>query len=586
MFLRASSLYRNTLTRSFFKKPSMLMAQKKNYLAVPQELTLGTLSELVKVPYFMVLQKYLEIEASAPYQTEQIISRETSEIMIKEYNFMPIYTEEEKTDPRPPVVTIMGHVDHGKTTLLDSLRNSSICASEFGGITQSIGAFSVKSSQGQITFIDTPGHLAFKDMRARGAEVTDIIVLVVCAVEGVQPQTLECIEHARASEVPIIVAFNKIDLPGADIPRVEGQLLKVGVELEKNGGDVLHVAISGKKRIGIDKLEEAILLQAELMELKENYDCMARGFVLESKIIQNKGNMCSVLVKRGTLRLNDHIFAGEAYGTVKRLLNEIGTDLKSIGPAQAAEVIGFDSLPHSGDRLLAVASHGKAVHLASRNKIKSDKLLAEKARSQEVKISIPKMSWAEKKKVRNMDTSALVERLRNELEMVESGEMDPEDARGIEQLHKRNSLPIEEQIANITSIFSTTDEEKNIKVILKAQNYGMLEAVQKSVEELAKIKKVKIYILKSNVGGITQEDIELSRIFNAPILCMNVKLTKNIMSDAMKANITLKSHKIIYHLLDDIQNMLKDVMETTTEIHNGKAVVKNIFDISKKKRKD
>ena len=589
MLLKAASRFINPIVRSYFKKQpaeAITMKESKKFIVVPPELTLEGLAQKLNVVVKDLIPIYQDIEEGANTDHDTIMSRETAEIIINEYNYFPLFTEPEIKLPRPPVVTIMGHLDHGKTTLLDALRNSSICATEFGGITQGIGAFTVKSSDGnEITFIDTPGHLAFKNMRSRGAQVTDIIILVVCAVEGVQPQTMECIEHAMSADVPIIVALNKIDLPAASVERVELQLVKAGLELDKYGGDVLVVPISAKKKIGLDKLEETIAFKAELMELTEAVDCLARGYILESKYVEGKGSLCSVIVRRGTLKIHDNIVAGSCYGSIKQIINEKGVKLQSIGPAQAAEIVGFKDLPNSGESFLVTEIFQKAIKVAKRKESEKSKILSTASKSTEEKIVIPTLSYLEKRSMRNNDPSLLVARLKTELENVATGQIDPLEARAINQLHKKGNKPILDQIESISKIFLNKDDVNSLRVILKAQNFGMLEAVEKSIQELSAKKKVKIHIIRSNVGGIVQEDLELSEEYNAPIFCMNIKLHKSTLLDAAKANISLKSHKVIYHLLDDIENMIKDITESSVEIQHGKALVKSIFEISSNKSK-
>jgi translation initiation factor IF-2 len=486
--------------------------------------------------------------------------------------------------PRPPIVTIMGHVDHGKTTLLDSLRNSSVCASEFGGITQGIGAFSLKTKSGEITFIDTPGHLAFTNMRAKGVEVTDIIVLVVCASEGIQPQTLECLDHAKSAEVPIIVAINKIDLPSANLQKVELELLKLGLELDKHGGDVLHVNISAKNKIGLDDLIDTILLQAELMELAEVVDCPARGYVLESRYTPGIGNVCNIINTKGTLKIDDYITAGEAYGKVKKMQDEYGNDLKSLTPSKPAEIIGFKVLPKSGSKYLVTDNQAEAMSMSKTQTSESHKVISQELLTKEEKIVIPSLSFKERRALMNYDTSMLVERLETELEKIKSGELNPEGSRSISQLSKKVDKPIEEQIKNISNLFQSKNEPESIKLILKAQNFGMLEAVEKSIKKLEEAKGIKIYLIKSNVGVIAQEDLDMAQENQAPILCMNVKIDKHIENAAKKANIALKSHKIIYHLLNDVEMLIKDFKETTKEVLLGKALVKDKFEISINKK--
>lgn len=585
MFVRTISRFSIGACRAYFKKQPQLNLQKiKKYVEISRDLTLDGLAEKIGVSTSELTNAYLDIEGGTSVDPEILLGQETIEILINEFNCLPIWLEQEKKVYRPPVVTIMGHVDHGKTTLLDSLRNSSICATEYGGITQSIGAFSVKASDGQnITFIDTPGHLAFSDMRARGAEITDIIVLVVCAVEGVQPQTIECIEHAKSWEVPIIVALNKVDLSAAEVERVEMQLLKAGLELDKFGGDVLHVPISAKKKTNIEKLEEAILFKSELMELKDVKDVKARGYVLESKFLEGRGSLCSVIIKRGTLNVGDCITAGGSFGMVKRLVNENGKELKSISLSEAAELIGFRSLPNSGDHFMAVHNIEKAQVIAKRKIAERTKITSLEKMNIEEKFVIPTISYNERQQLRNRNISPLVKRLKEELENVETGKKDSLEVRSLNQMHKKSEKPIQEQIDMISEIFQDKLDENGLRLILKAQNFGMLEAVEKSVKQIEFTKKVPIAIIKCEIGSITQEDVEIAKEFDAPIFCMNIRLDKNILSQATKAKVPIKSHKIIYHLLEDIEKIIKDKFESKTEIVHGKALVKNIFVVTQGK---
>lgn len=551
-----------------------------------KDLTVIELAQVLKVDLSKVLASFAQFEDIENPPIESLVSTDVAEMIVKEFGQVPIISSKEIKVDRSPIVTIMGHVDHGKTTLLDGLRNSSICATEYGGITQSIGAFKVKTSSGEITFIDTPGHLAFKNMRERGAEITDIIVLVVCASEGVRPQTLECIDHALSYEVPIIVALNKIDLSSAEISRVEMELLKAGLVLDKFGGEVLHVPISAKKKINLDKLEETILFQAELMQLQEAADVRARGFVIESKILEGRGPLCSVIVKRGTLKVGDPIVAGPAYGVVKRLLNENMTELKEVGLSSAAEVIGLKGLPNMGDPFIVTHSLKLAEKIASRNEKKLSEVKLSENRTPDEKFVIPKMSYVERKKLMNRDTSMLVERLKEEVSKVESGEISAGESSALRQMQKRNEKSIHEQIEMIESMFNEKDDGAHVKIILKAKNSGMLEAMEKSIKELSKQKAVRAFIISSQVGTITNDDLTISEMFQAAILCMNVKLEKPVMNAAEKKKIPIKSHKIIYHLLQDVENLMRDQLEKSVDIVSGKAEVKDIYEVTVNKSKE
>lgn len=579
MFLRR--LLRTSLSRGFGKKVEKIsMEQIKKYIPIRKEITLTDLSYMLGIHPTEVVKTYLEIEGLTYSDPDALVSQETAEILINEFNCLPLFVEEAIKVHRSPIVTIMGHVDHGKTTLLDSLRNSKICASEFGGITQSIGAFSVQTSSGKITFIDTPGHLAFQNMRAKGAEITDIIILVVCASEGVQPQTLECIDHALTCEVPIIVAINKIDLSSAEVERVEMELLKAGLVLEKFGGDTLCVPISAKKKLGLDKLEETILFKAELMDLKEVADVPARGFIIESKMLDGRGPLCSLIVKRGTLKVGDSITAGSAYGTVKKLLDENGKELKEISLSGAAEVIGFRGLPMLGNPFLVTSNLEKAKLIAGRKRTDSLNFKYSDLYDNEEKVIIPSMSTYERKKMMGKDPSLLVQRLKTEMEQIESGEISIDDCKSIRQLNKRVDKSVQEQIDMISSLFDEKSEGPNIKLILKAKNVGMLEAMEKSIKALDNTNGIKVHVISSKVGNLSQEDIIIAEMFNAAILCMNVKLDKHFTTQAENLNIPIKSHKIIYHLLQDVENIIKDTAEPSVDIVTGKAEVKSIYEVT------
>lgn len=585
MFLRR--FLRGSLSRAFSTKKEVASMDKvKQYIPIRKEMNLTHLSQLLKVNLQEIMKSYLEIEGLTYCSRDVLVSQETAEILINEYNCLPVYVEEVIKVPRSPVVTIMGHVDHGKTTLLDSLRNSKICASEFGGITQSIGAFSVQTASGKITFIDTPGHLAFRNMRAKGAEITDIIVLVVCASEGVQPQTLECINHALGCDVPIIVAINKIDLASAEVERVEMELLKAGLVLDKFGGEVLHVPISAKKKMNLDKLEEMILFKAELMELKEVSNVPARGYIIESKVLEGRGPLVSLLVKRGTLKVGDAITAGSTYGVVKELLDENGKQLKQISLSDAAEILGFKGLPSLGDTFMVTSNLDLAKYAAGHKRQEISSYKFSETTESEEKIIIPNMSSIERRKLMSKDPSVLVQRLQSDIEKLESGETTMEECRSIRQLSKRLDKSVQEQIDQISLMFSEKSEGMNIKLVLKAKNVGMLEALEKSIKHNKDTNGVKVHVISAKVGNLGQEDIIIADLFKATILCMDVKLDNHFLKQAETLKIPVKSHKIIYHLLEDIENMVKDVAEPSEDIVSGKAEVRSIYEITVNKSKN
>ncbi|HEX6006488.1 MAG TPA: translation initiation factor IF-2, partial [Burkholderiales bacterium] len=342
-------------------------------VVIPEAITIQELSNRMSERAVDVI-KFL-MKQGAMHKITDVIDADTAELIVQEFGHTPKRVSEadveegfigaddapEMLKPRPPVVTIMGHVDHGKTSLLDAIRHANVAAGEAGGITQHIGAYQVKTQSGEtITFIDTPGHEAFTAMRARGAKVTDIVVLVVAADDGVMPQTVEAINHARAANVPIIVAINKIDKPDADPSRVRTELLQHEVVVESMSGDVLEVEVSALKRMNLDKLLEAISLQAELLELKANPDRSAEGFVIEAKLERGRGPVGTLLVQRGTLHVGDIVVAGTAWGRVRALINDKGENVKDAGPSVPVEVLGFDSAPEAGDQFAVVENEARA----------------------------------------------------------------------------------------------------------------------------------------------------------------------------------------------------------------------------------
>lgn len=558
--------------------------QKKKSVNIRNHMTVQELARAMNLKTKEVLEVFREIENDPTLDAESVISKDTSEIVANEFNFLPVITETYAELPlRPPIVTIMGHVDHGKTTLLDAYRNSNICATEHGGITQGIGAFTAKtSSGGKITFIDTPGHEAFTLMRARGAQITDIIVLVVCATEGVQPQTVEAINHASDSDVPMIVAINKVDLPTADINRVELQLLEQGVNLEKFGGDVLHVPVSGKKRIGLDQLEDYILFKAELMELRADPNCMAQGTVIETKAGLVHGSACSLLVQRGTLRVGDILVVGKAFGKVRNMINEYGKSLKEAGPSDAVEIAGIKEIPNAGDNFLVVKDPKIAKRIAVKRGFIED---INSETGPEDKVTLPKLTHKERLQLKSKDVSMLIERLKGEKTKIETKGIDKLEIDVYTQLDKKTKeiKTMDERIEEISSLFSEK-QNKEIKVVLKAANRGMLDALVDSVSKLASKENCPVSILESTVGSLCQHDIDLAEEFSAVILMMDLPIPKNYATQANKLGIAIKSHKIIYHLLDEILDLIKD---TTGPSHLpqlvGSARVKTLFKLDSKK---
>jgi translation initiation factor IF-2 len=426
------------------------------------------------------------------------------------------------TTPRPPVVTVMGHVDHGKTSLLDALRHANVVSGEAGGITQHIGAYQVTSPESgkKITFIDTPGHAAFTAMRARGAKVTDIVVLVVAADDGVMPQTIEAINHAKAARVPIIVAINKIDKPEAKPERVRTELLQHEVQVESFGGDVVDVEVSAKNKINLDKLLEMIALQAELLELKTNPDRPAEGTVIEAKLDRGRGPVATVLVQRGTLRVGDIIVAGAEMGRVRALISDQGATLTEAGPSVPVEVLGFNGPPEAGDRLAVVENEARARQVTEYR--------------------------AHKKREKSAAMSA---GMRGSLEQMMS------------QLK--------------------TAGRKEFPLVVKADVQGSLEAIIGSLEKLG-TEEVGARILHAGVGGISESDVTLAEGFNAAIIGFSVRANKEAAALAKRNGIEIRYYNIIYDLVDDVKKAMSGLLAPTLrETMLGNAEILEVFNISK-----
>ncbi|WP_454615748.1 translation initiation factor IF-2 [Bradyrhizobium cenepequi] len=426
------------------------------------------------------------------------------------------------TEPRSPVVTVMGHVDHGKTSLLDALRHANVVEGEAGGITQHIGAYQVSSPESgtKITFIDTPGHAAFTAMRARGAKVTDIVVLVVAADDGVMPQTVEAINHAKAARVPIIVAINKIDKPDARPERVRTELLQHEVQVESLGGEVVDVEVSAKNKTNLDRLLEMIALQAELLDLKTNSHRPAEGTVIEAKLDRGRGPVATVLVQRGTLRVGDIIVAGAEMGRVRALISDQGENLDEAGPSVPVEVLGFNGPPEAGDRLAVVENEARARQVTS---------------------------YRAHQKREN--AAASISGMRGSLEQMMS------------QLK--------------------TAGRKEFPLIVKADVQGSLEAILGSLEKLG-TEEVAARILHAGVGGISESDVTLAEGFNAAIIGFSVRANKEAAAAAKRNGIEIRYYNIIYDLVDDIKKAMSGLLAPTLrETMLGNAQILEVFNISK-----
>ncbi|HPA70892.1 MAG TPA: translation initiation factor IF-2, partial [Spirochaetota bacterium] len=462
----------------------------------------------------------------------QVIDSETAEILASEYgtevSVVSLYQEtvikkeeedkEEDWRPRPPIVTVMGHVDHGKTKLLDAIRKTNVVDGEFGGITQHIGAYTVKINDRPITFLDTPGHEAFTTMRARGASVTDIVVLVVAADDGVKPQTIEAINHAKDAEVPIVVALNKIDLPNANPERVRNELANYGLVQETWGGHTLYAEISAKKILNIEKLLEQILLQAEMIDLRANPSLMAKGKVIEAKLDAGRGPVATVLVENGTMHVGDSFVIGVYSGKVRAMFDDHGNAVDEAGPSMPVEVLGISSVPSAGDPVEVVESEKYAKQIAQ----KRQELLRQESA----------------KKVRKVTLESL-----NEL--IKEGEV------------------------------------QELRVIIKADVDGSMQALKEALEKLS-TSEVRVKVIHSGTGGINESDVMLASASNAVIIGYHVRPTARVLDVAEKEKVSIKFYNIIFEVTNDIKAAMEGMLspEFKEEITGG-GEVRQVFKISK-----
>ena len=463
----------------------------------------------------------------------ETIDAETAELLVTEFGHTPKRVSEsdveiglkgdddddENLQPRPPVVTIMGHVDHGKTSLLDALRSTDVAAGEAGGITQHIGAYQVEIESGdKITFLDTPGHEAFTAMRSRGANATDIVVLVVAADDGIMPQTVEAIDHAKAAEVPIIVAINKIDRPEANPDRVRSELLSHDLVVESMGGDVLAVEVSAVEKTNLEKLQEAIVLQAEILEITANPDRNAEGVVVEAKVETGRGSVATVLVQRGTLNVGDIVVAGAQWGKVRALLDDAGERTGSAGPSTPVEILGLGGTPDAGDEFSVVENEARAREIT------------------------------EFRQRRDRDAK------------VQAG------ARGT----------LDEMFSQIQA-----GEVKEIPVVVKADVQGSVEAIVQSAQNLSN-EEVSVRVLHTGVGGINESDVTLAKASNAMMVGFNVRANAQARQLAEAEGLDIRYYAIIYDLVDDLKSMLTGMLAPQIrETFLGNAAIKEVFNITK-----
>ncbi len=461
----------------------------------------------------------------------QTIDYETAVLVASEFNFevekaafeeetiLKVATDEpDQLLPRPPVVTIMGHVDHGKTSLLDVIRKTRVTEGEAGGITQHIGAYNVSTPRGQIVFLDTPGHEAFTAMRARGAQVTDIVILVVAADDGVMPQTIEAINHAKASEVPIIVAVNKMDKPNADPERIQRQLAEVGLMSEDWGGDTIFVKVSAKQNQGIDSLLEMILLQSEVLELKANPNKLASGHVVESKLDSGRGPVATILIQDGTLRAGDPIVCGIYSGKVRAMLNDLGQPVDEAGPSIPVEILGLTGVPSAGDEFVALADEKNARQVSQHR--------AQKQRAKELA------------KTSRVSLESLFERMKE-------------------------------------------GEVKDLNLIIKADVDGSIEALRDSLVKLSN-EEVKINVIHAATGTITESDVSLAAVSDAIIIGFNVRPNTKVADMADEEHVDIRYHNIIYNVIKEVKDAIVGMMESTYEERVlGLAEVREVFHVPK-----
>jgi translation initiation factor IF-2 len=478
-------------------------------------------SELIKK--LMLLGIMTTLNNSLSFEVAEILVSDYDKVLKKEesadisnFENFEIIDDEENLEERPPVVTIMGHVDHGKTSLLDAIRNSSVASLEAGGITQAIGAYQVEINGKKITFIDTPGHEAFTEMRARGASVTDIVVIIVAADDGVMPQTKEAIDHAKAANVPIIIAINKMDKPDANPDRVLTELVEYGITPEEWGGDTIVSRISAKTHDGIPELLENILLVSEMAELKANPHRYATGAVIESRLDKQIGSVATLLIQNGTLRLGDPIVVGTSFGKIRTLKNDKGQDITEALPSTPVEITGLNEPPQAGDKFMAFETEKQARSIAEERKLRS----------------------------REQDTN-------------------------------RSGMTLDDLFGKIQ------EGVRDVNVILKADVNGSSEAVKKSLEKI-EVEDVRVKVIRSGVGTITESDVTLAKASNAIIIGFNVRPSAKTVEVAKDNGIEIRLYDIIYKVVEDITAAMKGMLDPIYEEKvNGEAEIRQIFKFSK-----
>ncbi len=520
-------------TAQTIKEMAQEMMEELRTLLLPSEMTVRDLAQAMERSP-QEIQKHLMVRYQKLVAPHQKLDRETIEQVVADFGLKVRWEEPQPAvvrpiapappptgaQPRPPVVTIMGHVDHGKTSLLDYIRKTRVAEREYGGITQHIGAYQAECNGKLITFLDTPGHEAFTAMRARGAQVTDIVVLVVAADDGVMPQTVEAIHHAKNANVPIIVAINKIDKPEANSDRVMQQLTEHGLIPTKWGGETEVVPVSALTGQGVDELLETILLTAELMELKADPSAPFQGTVIEAKLDKGRGPVATILVREGTLRRGDVLVVGKTWGRVRAMFDHTGKAVERATPAMPVEVMGLEDVPVAGDPAERIESEARAREIAT-----------------------------------------------------ERQEAEREQKLG--QIGRRPSL--QELFKQLQA-----GEIKSLNIILKADTYGSVEAIRDALLKLEKPQGVDIKIISANVGNITEADIDFAIAAEAIVLGFNVKVETNAQQQAKTHHVDVRTYRIIYELLDEVQRALKGLLEPERkEVHLGTAEVRAVFRLSR-----
>jgi translation initiation factor IF-2 len=500
---------------------------KRELIKLPESVTVGELAAAMRRKSTEVIKALLELGVMAT--VNEVLDPTAAKLVADKFHFdVEVRSlegdvlEEEEADPaqmrpRPPVVTVMGHVDHGKTSLLDAIRTTKVAEREFGGITQHIGAYQVDTSHGKVTFLDTPGHEAFTAMRARGAQATDMVILVVAADDGVMPQTVEAINHAKAANVPILVAVNKIDKPGAEPDRVKRELANQGLVPEDWGGQTIFIHTSAKRGDGIPQLLEMTALQAEILELRANPARAGRGVIVEGRLDRGRGPVATALIQSGTLKEGDAVVVGSHSGRVRAMFNDRGKKVSSAGPSDPVEILGLSGVPQAGDTLLVVSDERKARQIAT-------------VRS-------------ERDRLKGKSAARVT----------------------LEDLHK--------QIA--------AGEVKELRLVIKADVQGSVEALTESLERLS-TDEVKLKVIHSSVGGVTESDVMLASASNAIVLGFNVKADAKAASQAQANGVDMRSYNVIYDAINDVKAALSGMLAPEIrEVVLGRAQVRQLFPISK-----